>query len=134
MGKSLVLFNIPSQENIKLFLTALGTREHTAAIGRAIQGLSPGPRLREMAWRGWRCRACRLQTAQGSQSWALHNCCLPHTSIEGWSYHDYPFTQEKTEASHQKRVEVSAPEVVQTRAEFGPGSHSPKMCLWCCLA
>lgn len=25
-----------------------------------------------------------------------------------------------------KRVEVSAPEVVQTRAEFGPDSHSPR--------
>lgn len=74
IGESLVLFNILSHENIKLFLTALGTREPTAAMGRVTQGLSPGPRLRNTVWRGWRHKARRLQTAQGSQSWALQNC------------------------------------------------------------
>lgn len=32
-GESLFLFNTPSCENIKLLLTALGTREPTAAMG-----------------------------------------------------------------------------------------------------
>lgn len=88
------------------------------------RGLSPGPRLRNMAWRGWRHRACRLQTAWGDQS--SSELLALGCSDKGWSYCDYLFTGEKTEASHQNGAEVSMPEVVQTRGEFSPGSHSPR--------
>lgn len=82
-GKPHLISN-PSQENIKLFLTALETKEATAAMGDP-RTEPMGGSWRSQAWEHglerMETQTYRIQRAQRGQYWTFLNCWVPHILV-----------------------------------------------------